>query len=726
MVATLNGKYGGYIEYRYSVTVKGEDGNLYPSTRFVRLDLGTITSLSNSLNKSSHSSSKIVSMGPRFNYYFDKENIRTLTVKGIRITPVNIATAEGTFPRTAIINPDAETPERAFRWDGVYDQQQVTDNMSFGGICDAIDDSEADEVRANGKFFTTKEWTNAYWIKGFEKINDRWQMKFDGADLVYWPEDELTPYIPCVTRYHVYTSMLTHTFYPAPSSTGGSDKIEYSLTLTVGRKLRTIGKDPNVKYSPGRVNPEQLFIPPTYLCRCTVPDDTRCSKTYPVERTSDQEQAIYIECDTPERKGTQFFPLLNGADTSMVENYTAYNGITYPFEYLTLTIGKMWESRGTAYDSEGNVVVSLVNEHGEPNFQSGRSRIIMRGKVNGVYTISQVENNGTTISIRAYTQFESLRSKLVAGTQNITVYDAFVKATRACGIDLNQAKGNVFEDGRIKSSDRADNPNDRISIADNTYAWRIIQICAIHMGWRIFFTGTEMWVIYFPRDAGSSLYQDYKEKPLDSSSYSPFYINNLGHIRLHYDGESVWDRSIGELTSPTNNADSLKYSATISYKSGEGNATVFVSSENDMPPADDSNTIYVPEYTNAESARHFGLGLIKYTSKVSRAVSFKLDEGVTDSLDLPVKAVLNDPNLPDETIITPLMGYERTICNPAIAESIESRGTTMAYSNGGNPLTMILTSAVFEYPSNRTTYTFGENKSITLDSSLSEIRSAKK
>ena len=199
---------------------KNEEGVTEPRTvkRTYYLDLGVITDISETFSKSTFATPR-TSMSAENTFVMESGNSLILTIKFERVCPPII---NDHIPNYIVSRDDMEYDPYANDEDGIGDYIETlpegTDMYVVQGA-----------IRING----SKRWSNNKWYREMTSAVDRWQMKTDGFQFAYIPDqngDSMdNPYIPAYNYLNGYIKSLRRVY-----KAENPNKIQGTIEFHVG------------------------------------------------------------------------------------------------------------------------------------------------------------------------------------------------------------------------------------------------------------------------------------------------------------------------------------------------------------------------------------------------------------------------------------------------------------------------------------------------------------
>ncbi len=291
-------------------------------------------------------------------------------------------------------------------------------------------------------------WSNAFWMNRLSAFINRWQLKTDGCKLRFQPMDdtEEAEEYDSIDDLNVYLSQLRFDW-----KAGEPEMISGSVTIKVGSIYAT-------RYSSSNDSEYTRLLNDMYI---TISDASRLNS---------------------------YLIMSNELEVNCVKEYTITGGINQPFEMLTMKIPKK-RLVSVAPDLVDNIIV-------------GKSQIELSAYGSGIFIVTKCSLSKTDYSITAYAISELIKSR--------TTDTAYDRATRPLsimqeilrkGIVINGSTINYIDYGNSSSTlvvgiDNANNIwNGDVSFPIGSNAWKVLQICALKLGAKIWFSEDKCYIV---------------------------------------------------------------------------------------------------------------------------------------------------------------------------------------------------------------------------------------
>ncbi len=507
------------------------------------------------------------------------------------------------------------------------------------------------------------------------------------------------------------------------SKWSNGDWMAYALSMMNRWQARTNGF--NLKFTPSTVNPYVAPISEVGYIRNFSFDYSNSYNTLISGSFEFHVGTMYVGSATDPayfKPQSEFQVSIGGAvllskDINCITSYTLYGGPESPFEYATFSIPK---NRLTT------VAPSLVESKG---IVLGKTQVIISAIGSSHMTVTKCKLRSSVYQITAYCNAEAYRGIIAASAFKDT-------PSKIINDILSGIHGGPSYTGKIVSywADDAEEQVGELSFDPGVTLWYILQICALCLGCRIWFSWDQAYVVdtrlssasvnysnveLYPSDRGNRYYGRISDTVSLGDEGSDTVINSL--IIKCRSGDSMVelsvkdDQSIQEYKERGGNTLTIKeLSGIVEEKSTEGSdsGTDGESSASDETAADDSDSGGSgggSEPSLDSQAGIFGKNYISYRAEPQQSISFTFKE-LTAYKGTIGWAPLFMPNARASSIVD--IGDDVTIDN----ESDLGRGEVYPK--------LMLSTYEYAYPQGTTTYTWGVMASIDLASSTSQIVTA--
>ncbi len=398
-----------------------------------------------------------------------------------------------------------------------------------------------------------------------------------------------------------------------------------------------------------------------------------------------------------------------------ITSYSLYGGPESPFEYAVFSIPK---NRLTS------VAPSLVESKG---IILGKTQVVVSAIGSSHMTVTKCKLRNSTYQITAYCNAEAYRGLISSTSFTDTPYKIIESILSGRYGGPSYAGNTVYE-----YDSGADDAIGTLTFGSGVSLWYILQVCALCLGCRIWFSWDKAYVVDTRMSAASV---DYDNVDLYPSSKSSRYYGRISDtVSLGDEGTDTIINSIvikcksgdSMIELPIKDEDSIDVykerggntltikelsgvvaqEETESEGSGESAGDGTDSSTEDGGSTDPEPT---PEPSKDSQAGIFGTNFISYRAEPQQSISFTFKE-LTSYKGSIGWAPLFVPNARATSIID--LGDDVTIDN----ESDLGRGEVYPK--------LMLSTYEYCYPQGTTTYTWGTMASIDLASSTSQIVTA--
>ena len=493
--------------------------------------------------------------------------------------------------------------------------------------------------------------SNTEWYNKLTQCVDRWQARTDGCLLSYFDDSgEGNMQIPTISVYG-YIKSLTRVH-----KTDYNEKITGTLEFIVGSMYLNTRRD-------------------------GVPEGAE----------SLEKMDLMISDSANQR----YYSLYRGSDQTCISSMTINGGPESPFEYVTIKMPKkkLQEFAEDLMIGSGTGMTDLV---------SGKNRITMNlmGERNMILAGAKI--SGEDLTIKAY-----CTAWLYQGVYTSTTYQD--NALNIIKSILNDSQYGVsYPSSRIITNvSESDYDHTDLYIKAGVNVWRILQICAIYLGCKIFFADNNVYLINYRKQNIS--------KP---------YCNELGNLSL-YQMENDSFRMVGTVTidqegiTPVCNTISVVCSdAKSSYNTGfQGIYSDDASVE--TFGAIGGNELSVPELTQNEEEGYsqadvFEENYLAYFREPQRSMAFTFKEGYVDRSN-------------GGTYWMSQLGASAradSIYSSADEETITNRSVLKGQENSRQPQKLILSEYTRHFPKCTCEYVFGKIACVSLSDTLSKINTS--
>lgn len=459
----------------------------------LRCDLGTITAVTDTLNKSI-SVTEIVSLPTDCTFALESQTSNTYTFQFVRRNP--------------------------YRSDG----STYEDDSMYG--------------------YTSWMWTNERWVRAVSSLINRWQAQFDGytltlnvarddyGDAIHLRDadghelSELKPYTDLypVTIKNVYLKNISFSY-----AAGDTDTISGSITAVVGGRMtfkaatsvsnrsinyRLLSVDNNRKklisvtgqYVPlyAEVDPRTGQVLPCYNEANEYTEFVQKSEKYvgvTYYSSGVAKEFLLMKGNTAssgapaEEDEDEFDQKAYNDELNVIQSYSIQGGPTYPFESITLKVNM---KRMTAEYPEllDDVKDGAITEESGFKLDAGISEIVAKGVGYGSYIVTEYESNNATMTIKGYCRAAMLTamtwpgdlveasgppSELILSVLSTTNY-GLTHPFQNYEIITNVVGKGYFDKSRLK-------------VREGANTWQVLGTLGMICGARVFFTADKAFVV---------------------------------------------------------------------------------------------------------------------------------------------------------------------------------------------------------------------------------------
>lgn len=509
----------------------------------------------------------------------------------------------------------------------------------------------------------TTKWSNGKWYSTLSTFVDRWQCLTDGFKLIVEPGDE-NPYIPD------HSSSLSGYGHP--------------LNGYVKNLIRT--------FSAG--NPTVITGTLDFYVGTMYVKNKRATPFDNVKKTD-----FHILMSNSEI--SNWFDILDGSTLSgtteakvdCVKSFTMTGGVCQPFEMVTMTIPR---------NRLASVAPELVDD-----IVAGKNKLIIDAVGRSYMTVVKCKLRNKNYSITAYCNAEVLKGYVLNEAINMTPFDA-IKHILTSGM-----YGTAFVDS-IDASVRTfhyhfnpkNSSSDSISFDKGINTWYVLQVCAIYLGCKIFFTNNCAYLIDYSLTSASNT---------SGSDTVYTFSDKTGYILDLYTEDTnseVYGRVCDSVELGDEGFDTVVNTQLINYSKSKGSSEMVKAVVKDDASIDkfgerDGNSLNIKEFTSDAQVLTFGKELIKYRSEPQQSMTFTLKEMENNS-----GVATWVPFFPPVTCV-------REINDTVDEVNINNESVTVPGTR--KPQKLILSQFSRNYPQGTSTYSFGIMQNINLASSTSEI-----
>lgn len=398
-----------------------------------------------------------------------------------------------------------------------------------------------------------------------------------------------------------------------------------------------------------------------------------------------------------------------GEMISCVSTYTIYSGANNPFEYVKIVLTKQDLSKMA------------------PNLKTvepGKNLLTINAVGNGLYTVTSCKYSDKKYTLTAYSNADKIRRYTYPETKELSAEEhiKYILSAGTFGVKYGP-QSLVWR----YSSERYD--SSKIKIPKGYSVWSALQICAMMMGCRVFFSDGKAYIVGWTTSPQKSQALDFDVGNWDYTLIGNVNQGNIGSNtvtnyitgRCRDDGKDISVTVCGRHVTDAQNH-IFNYEPAISsehvYDRREGGT-------------------YDISILDAKQARKWLENMLDYMVEAQVDISFKLNENRTSSRGLewnphfsPYECVYRIQSYIDEVDVSAdsSIGVS-TGTTPVSKEVLDPETNTMTtvteqVPDGINAKKLLLSAAERNYPEGFSEYTFGQVKNISLSNSTSEIFSS--
>lgn len=496
---------------------------------------------------------------------------------------------------------------------------------------------------------------NATWIGNMITAMNRWQCRTDGFTLTY-DADSDNPYIAEINE-NGYVKSFTYSL-----TQGEPDYIKGSIEFHVGTMYVNNAKD---------AENERVY-----------------TTDFSIKMT--------------DSAGTLPYTILSNS-INCVDSYTLYGGPEYPFEYIKLTVPR---------NRLSSVAPSLTEADG---IVAGMNRLELDAIGRSSMTVTKCKLSDNYYTITAYCNADRLRGCTLAydetGTPNEILIGILSNATGEYPVRFSESEGTLILEYNTPDVGT-------VTFSAGTNVWRVLQICAMLMGCRIFFANNCAYVVDMrkanvSRDAiqtfsqGIDLFDaDGPVRTVGEPSLGDEGVDTvINSITIDYTQVSLDDEG-GEVRETASETYRRESSIEVFNERSGGKLYLEELIVQDAVQDEEGNT--TQEAVNQPSV--FAENYMDYRDEPQQSIEFTVKEMYKDDAGY---------------------SYWSPFCMPAaraseiIDENDDVTITNISKINGSaKPQKLCMSTYERSYPKGTTTYVFGAITTIDLASSTSQINSA--
>lgn len=312
------------------------------------------------------------------------------------------------------------------------------------------------------------------------------------------------------------------------------------------------------------------------------------------------------------------------ANASCVQSYTIYGGMNQPFEYIEMEIPK-------------NRLASFAPEIAEnDDIIAGKNQIIVNAIGTGHFIVTRAKLRDNVYTITGYSLAEAFRGAVTTRVYTETYTPSeIITDILTTGVDV----GNLtiaFTADQINFGNQRNTFFDvwhgSVRFPAGSNAWYVLQVCALKMRAKIWFTHDTAYVV-------------------DTTFTQGVFDQFIDTIDLYTDTGGFAEDVLGTSELGDEGTSALCTVVDIMYTEGDELATVTVTADNPTLAyygERGQRTIRVPEIRNREDAESFGHCYIRYLCEVQTSIGFKVREVTADGWHMALQPCSGANQIIDE------------------------------------------------------------------------------
>lgn len=498
-------------------------------------------------------------------------------------------------------------------------------------------------INANDSSSDSTRWTNKKWLQQLSSAIDQWQADHDGYAFTMTPPFDSQEEQPSISA-NVYISSITYTY-----SGGVPEKVSVSIGLSVGSMYGN----------------------------------------YSSSATKATGDMVIMLSDS---SGSNWYYLLsNKNDMNCIKSYTLTGGINQPFEYIQLKIPRR---RLLAYAED------LVDND---DIVAGKNHLLVNAMGSGRFLVTRCKLSNDVYTITAYAYAEAIRGATTARpyTNDYTPL-AIIRDILRRGVSVGDYTINFSDTGDDTAKHtliaRVDDEVEwvgSVSFPAGTNAWYVLQVCALRLGAKVFFSEGKAYVIDTSLDSGTTNYGSITVYGDSAPDYASTF-NTVDEVELGDEGTAI----ICNVLNVVYNNGNDTYESKSDYIAHPWlrNSVQYYGEKGER-------TIRIPEVTNLSDIQWIALNYMKYVFETQTSISFEVKEMNAN-------------------------GWNRAYPPDSRASEIIDSADDITVNNKanstGNVHYQLLTQSTFQrnYPDGTSTYKFGALESADLTQTVSQIWNA--
>lgn len=376
-----------------------------------------------------------------------------------------------------------------------------------------------------------------------------------------------------------------------------------------------------------------------------------------------------------------------------VTSCTISGGMEQPFEYMTMTIPKTRLTK---------VAQGLVD-----HITVGKSKVLVNAIGKASMIVASCELSEDNYKITAYCEAEVLRGYVLETTSSMTPFEWISEILTTGKYGVSFVDGVTF----LYDVTPPVSIKDAIEFKEGANAWYIVQVCAVYMKAKVFFTENKAYLVDYTRSSnslstGNAKYSKGRIELYPAGKPSdPMYAKVVGDASLGREGKYPTMNSV-TITCQTQNDDEEWVSTTLTYTDDASIAYygVTIDAKYNVPE--------LKQGAGFNQAKTFAEGLFAYRRESVQSVEFTTREMYYPKNREPMWSAQ----------------FKTSLTIDAISSSTDDFdiNNVSDISKGAVSQKLMLSTFSRNFPRFTTTYKFGMVSAVDLSSSTSEIRTALK
>jgi len=402
---------------------------------------------------------------------------------------------------------------------------------------------------------------------------------------------------------------------------------------------------------------------------------------------------MYILIST--REGNTWYVLMQQSadpeeNISCVNSYEVTGGVTQPFETINLTI------------SQRRLAQMIPEDRFIDNIIPSKTMIRVNGYGSSTFIVSKVRVGGKGADRVCEIEAIAQSQQYLSSTTKSDYTEATLPLGIIEGILIGQEYGQEStpltfgSEAVFKSYDPANNDwGGAVFFPRGTNVWRVLQICALRLGCKIWFEGENAYIV------------DFRPTSPVAGNIAP---SPFGDISLHSEDSELSSAVLGSAEIKDDGIDSVINIQTIRHSGGEATYPIPIGTD---PPTSDSIEFFgeregrrlnIPE-VDGDVALIIAQTLVSYREDMQRSIKFSMKEVGNMGWEAAFPPVSTLSEIRDEL-------NDMIIDNESPSSNDEVR-----------PQYLFLSEYTRHYPEGYTDYTWGKIANVDLPQALSSLMS---